>query len=1340
VLTWMQQEEELSEKLQYVELLGELDISEDWIYQFREFITQAYNIQEHVHTLRLLTQHYPTCFAVYLVMQGIYGYQEGDYWSHIIEGSELGVNSTQFLGRFFERFLDQRGLSSFNDIKGFRYVTNILLHGGIPNYSLYDFFEYVLKPALIHSHIFDEDAQEIIANWLEKKNHSYIAKPITRFLQYGGKLAVDFVARCLTMAQLYDETGRKSSADAVELGLPTRVIRYYEQWISKHKIHRNGLHKRLQRPTIQLDPWGGTLLLNLPAQTLGIDKHCDQCSWHIEADDKEIGAITADTQWHNGRWETEDWSTELASAASTYRIIFEFLNDQRSWSFRSLSTEAPFFAFDANNGTILPLRSSLPARALWLLFPENSVLQAKGGRKYEEFPTPIGAWSGYRIEAWDLSDAQWLTLGDLQFPIESDWSKFQPYLRGDEIDGLSFQKGEPRIFLEELPTIYIPFPPQRTIQTEVYRWQITLREQSTQQTQVVKLADCAYTLQNQTISCHLGKNVNIKFARTYELALRGPLGRDAIFTFAVLPKLAIHVQKRDILRLPDPSGHYTPPHIQLDAPIDLHIESPQKTTRITQLQSSCYSIELAPQESYLELLLSLRQTASSKEDKVPLTLSFPTLRWALVDVQQHIPKIDWNTKAITLPFAQLEQMIHPQLFVAVLPHNSYHTLFKGKLNIHYSSQATPQIIMAHGSTTTRLAFNLAGAIDTLRNSREGLIHIELELEDLPGWEKRSAISVLHISHSLDLQQLTLESLLVDDTWLLEVSWRGGRVLRQRSIRFWSLWRPWQQAYTVSIPDTIQDDKYVFTIPYAKLPPGHYRMEMAVERIGASSDYQRPLSYTMDHIDASLGDEEEQQVYLSVLPMTVESILEHILASPSPNLQTQDQTTLIRQLHQSPQSYFSQVCEAFLVLVEQTDYTNYDCYPFFPLFQNYLQKSPVQLLAHIIRYSRSCEKQKQWQFEEILTRLLPLSGIETLLQQIHHMESISLSNLFTVFPHLQNDDEQQGEAISILQDAGITIVDQENREWTSSNLEELNHLYEVLPEPVIEGIRQYLHDISQYQLLNADQEIQLAHQIREGKEARKILEIQDGTNTYLSRRTIQGRLAREKLITHNLRLVVSVARKFLAQGRDLQDLIQEGNIGLIRACDKFDPDKGFRFSTYATWWIRQAIRRNATNNEQIVRLPDYLKENILRLRRTRSSLFQQLKREPTIQEIAQDAGIEEDKVRDLLELDQNIASLDAPVDAEQGFSLGEILESPYNDPQDHLTHYAQKEFITQTLSELKERERFVLIKRFGLEDGEEHTLEQIGQELKVTRERVRQIEERALKKLREKHFLYLKDLF
>ena len=275
-------------------------------------------------------------------------------------------------------------------------------------------------------------------------------------------------------------------------------------------------------------------------------------------------------------------------------------------------------------------------------------------------------------------------------------------------------------------------------------------------------------------------------------------------------------------------------------------------------------------------------------------------------------------------------------------------------------------------------------------------------------------------------------------------------------------------------------------------------------------------------------------------------------------------------------------------------------------------------------------------------------------------------------------------------------------------EDLNIVEDTAEESsTTDPVRMYLKEIGKIPLLTAEEELELAKQISEGDEE-----------------------AKKRMVEANLRLVVSVAKHYLGRGMQLLDLIQEGNMGLLKAVEKFDYTKGYKFSTYATWWIRQSITRAVADQARTIRIPVHMVETINRVSRTSRSLVQELGREPTLSEISQQLGISEEKIAEVMKIAQDPVSLETPVGEEDDSHLGDFIpDSDVAEPAESASYNMLRQQLNEVMQTLSPRECKVLRLRFGLEDGRAHTLEEVGREFDVTRERVRQIEAKALRKLR-----------
>ena len=327
-------------------------------------------------------------------------------------------------------------------------------------------------------------------------------------------------------------------------------------------------------------------------------------------------------------------------------------------------------------------------------------------------------------------------------------------------------------------------------------------------------------------------------------------------------------------------------------------------------------------------------------------------------------------------------------------------------------------------------------------------------------------------------------------------------------------------------------------------------------------------------------------------------------------------------------------------------------------------------------------------------------LKKLIEEYGPKGSITTNNLCDIMEKYDTTPNQMDFVYKSVADAGIQIIDEAERD---------KELYEQALSDIglDDPVKMYLKDIGRVPLLSADDEIELARKMQEGDEE-----------------------AKKKLSEANLRLVVSIAKRYVGRGMLFLDLIQEGNLGLMKAVEKFDYQKGFKFSTYATWWIRQAITRAIADQARTIRIPVHMVETINKLTRVSRLLTQRYGREPTPAEIAKEMNISEERVREIQKIAQDPVSLETPIGEEEDSHLGDFIgDETTTTPSDSVSTTMLKETLLSVLNSLTPREEKVLRLRYGVDDGRPRTLEEVGKEFNVTRERIRQIEAKALRKLR-----------
>ncbi len=355
-----------------------------------------------------------------------------------------------------------------------------------------------------------------------------------------------------------------------------------------------------------------------------------------------------------------------------------------------------------------------------------------------------------------------------------------------------------------------------------------------------------------------------------------------------------------------------------------------------------------------------------------------------------------------------------------------------------------------------------------------------------------------------------------------------------------------------------------------------------------------------------------------------------------------------------------------------------------------------------------------------------------------------------FAELSLGEEQMDNVLEVLENSGIDVLrvtdsdddvipDDDDMVLSEEDEVDMENIDLSVPDGISieDPVRMYLKEIGKVPLLTAEQEIDLAKAMEAGADAEKALSDDEGKNELTEEEIkaykqaiYEGDEAKKRLAEANLRLVVSIAKRYVGRGMLFLDLIQEGNLGLIKAVEKFDFRKGFKFSTYATWWIRQAITRAIADQARTIRIPVHMVEAINKLIRVSRQLLQELGREPLPEEVAKEMNLPVDRVREILKISQEPVSLETPIGEEEDSHLGDFIQDDNVPvPADAAAFTLLKEQLVEVLDTLTEREQKVLRLRFGLDDGRARTLEEVGKEFNVTRERIRQIEAKALRKLR-----------
>ena len=366
------------------------------------------------------------------------------------------------------------------------------------------------------------------------------------------------------------------------------------------------------------------------------------------------------------------------------------------------------------------------------------------------------------------------------------------------------------------------------------------------------------------------------------------------------------------------------------------------------------------------------------------------------------------------------------------------------------------------------------------------------------------------------------------------------------------------------------------------------------------------------------------------------------------------------------------------------------------------------------------------------------GLKELLEKGKHTGKVTTKELYDAMEESNFDVEKVDQLYVLLERENVEVMEEADDEGftlTESNADQFESALSAEGVAIDAPVKVYLKEIGRVPLLTPEEEVNLALTIKAGSEAKEKYDadpdaLSEEEKAACLKAIKKGVAARKRLSEANLRLVVSIAKRYVGRGMQFLDLIQEGNLGLIKAVEKFDHTKGFKFSTYATWWIRQAITRAIADQARTIRIPVHMVETINKVKKVSSQLLHEQGKEPTAEEIAERLEMSVDKVREIMRVAQEPVSLETPIGEEEDSHLGDFIpddEAPV--PAEVASHTLLREQLSEVLDTLTEREEKVLRLRFGLVDGRPRTLEEVGKEFNVTRERIRQIEAKALRKLR-----------
>jgi RNA polymerase primary sigma factor len=895
-------EDTLVPQVRAVELLGEIPISAEECAQLGQGIGKLTKRRSHTFALRVLEHEYPCSFAVYLVAQGIHGYQDGDYWSKVVKSTGLNRGYTWQIGQTFEAVLEKLRLPLFYDMradKAHRYISLILAHGGIPTYCLPDFFENVLQPAVVRTEYADMSAAEVIEEIRWRARTQYFTdKPVLRFLVHGAQVAEGFLDRCREMTREVLDTG--IAPDASEAGLPERVIDAYRAWIEKQDVEQmrrtTGDRWRLRKPEMLVDPWGEGVLFDFPPQQLPATMIYAEMAWQMTVGN-EVTSIPVHARRSGFDWRTSSEAIRLSQPAETYQVAFVVNNEvKRTWHFQGVSEACPLLAFDADRGTALTWQHSLPARRLGLIYPRDCelTLEASSADEHitpiEELPRMPGGWAAYRGQIWDAEKASRLVLRKngaevLTAIFRPDETAQRPYLVGGELLSTEGAGVRGSVYIGSPPSIRIPLAGRGTVEEELARWRVTAYSKwaAIPEVQVIQtLTELRSQLALGQGYVDLPLNLPSLLGDTpmgnYDVRLRGPLGRDAEFTLRCIPHLVIC--EYETLYLPDPENGPEPAvllvetdprdaiecrgHAQMGGRGDAERESIVCSTHLAEKTPHGweYEVEVEPEVVELEMTV-VRPRPEGDAVRAPILLPIRRLRWAFVEEQTGAISRAWGGKTIRKPLETLLQAQSPELLVA-LPVEETQPL---TMTLHLLDVDNAELMVRQANKPLRGRWlwrvDLSAFLDTVRASLSPVLRLELRIQGLPGTARPSRWPALSLVKSLIVENVHVHSQIQADYLALSIRWDEPAPLRYRRLRMWPLWQPWRPVYELRIPDDVTGE-LAFSAPIDALPPGGYRLEFVVVDPWSAADVpQRPQEDAPGTADVALTLPTERQNWLTM---------------------------------------------------------------------------------------------------------------------------------------------------------------------------------------------------------------------------------------------------------------------------------------------------------------------------------------------------------------------------------------------------------------------------------------------------------------------------------------------
>lgn len=824
-------EKHLKSKIATVRLIGEIGLSEEETAAIGKLIGYLIHGKGSEDATRVLELRYSCTLATYLVFEGVYNYYSGDYWTSVCNTLKISHTYTTDLGHIFEAVLEKYELPS--QFCGHRYVSPILGHGGIPRFSLPNFFEKLLQPSVEEPHLSVLPSSKLINRWSTEFFRGYANKPVQRFLEIGGNLALEFIERCREMAQETVYTGIIPLPHAT--GLPGMVIEEYRQWLteyqkrpkqitSKPKIHKTQL--RLKRPIVFFQPWGKGILLNFPQQIVPVTETQDEVRWEMIYNHKRL-VFPIHKHLKDEGYATEELFEHLTDPAYICEVRL-YLGELclREWILDELVTKPqyPFLAFDINSGELLSRRDALRAKPFWLLIPPHIRLE-QNHLITEILPRLTDGWSTWQTVEIELHNIPYLYLISsddvLEFPVIDEG---EPSLTGT-----------PLLLRDQAIPIYVGDPPSLSLPNKeairLTEWRLELFNEldanpqrhidrsieSLSKDSIIEEDKLLLPLSSRAL---LGTE---PFGQ-YRLRVFDPLKRSSEFRFKVIPKLEI--VGANTLYQPSKNGKDSSITLLIETDFKTELRSEPEVDHVTihevtkdEVSGTLYGINLLPGKT--DARLRLIYTTKLSQAVIPLHITLQHLRWSLF-LDHRLT--GWQESTLLMSLEELKEHTEPYFIVDLPILDKKSTSVKLYVVDEYKNQ-----LLELGHTGSLKAgvtrFDLRNIRETLRQAPAGSFEMFLEIRQ--DEEEVIRQSVLRITREIELHQLT-----IDATWngkiaSLSIHWSPNSPIRSRCIRLWSQTQPWSAPVKFLLPDEANGHTKI-SVNGTTLIPGHYMAEMFIE--------------------------------------------------------------------------------------------------------------------------------------------------------------------------------------------------------------------------------------------------------------------------------------------------------------------------------------------------------------------------------------------------------------------------------------------------------------------------------------------------------------------------------